>query len=435
MKENRKKKEYILEYDLIFVNVLSIVLLAIMILLTIILFNVLPSSLVGELTRKFTEVEIENNFMLLYVIFFIVMIFWMVLHEIIHSIAYQMTGAKSENIVFGVALEKGVFYCKCKEYISKKCIITSLLSPFIIIGVLTYILGFIINSSWLIILSIINISGAAGDLMMFAFFLKQKDDIEFKELGYSSPFVLRTSDNLAEKKFLGIKSIKEVTDSKETKEDPEKKLTITKPSWIFIIIMLVLLGLMIGIEGFNKSNEKKNDNHSEKYNELLRNEKTYELAELYLEKNKVWDIKKENFIDEYPNLSFKFTSDAKTHDNIYLIQDDKEKNIISGVPIMYTYKTDLTGDGRPEVIANVMFGYGMCDSHIEVYDIYNDTKYVLWDRGNYDYYLYYVDEELKVIKISYDRSAEETYQGILKFVKDENNSASGYLTIENEKEI
>lgn len=240
--KNNIKKEYILEYDLIFANILSFILLFFMIALTAFLGRCFPK--VGTLIDLINNIKTNSS----YAIFFVVMFLWMVLHEIIHSIGYQVMGAKRENIVFGAALEKGVFYCKCKEYIDKKCIMVSLLSPLIVIGILTYIIGFIINSSWLIILSIINIAGAAGDIMMFNFFLHQNKDVEFKELGFSSPFCLRTSDELVGKKFLGIKSIREVVDENETKEGPEKKIYISKTSWIFIIVIIVLVGLMIGLE-------------------------------------------------------------------------------------------------------------------------------------------------------------------------------------------
>lgn len=275
--KNKQKKEYILEYDLIFVNILSMILLVGMIALTVFFMSTLPISIVGPLKDKITGCSIDNSFISMYAIFFVVMILWMVLHEVIHSIAYQVTGAKSENIVFGAALEKGVFYCKCKEYIGKRCIMTSLLSPFILIGVATYILGFLFNSGWLIILSIINISGAAGDLMMFHFFIHQNDDIEFKELGFSSPFCLRTFDDLSNQKFIGIKSIKEVTDPKETEEGPEKKLTITASSWAVLIFLIALVALMLLLQLFIN----KTDPTMEQYHQ----EKTQEIVEQYTNRN------------------------------------------------------------------------------------------------------------------------------------------------------
>ena len=50
--------------------------------------------------------------------------FWMFLHEFIHGIGFYVSGAKHKNIVYGANLEKGIFYCMCKEKISKKGIMT-----------------------------------------------------------------------------------------------------------------------------------------------------------------------------------------------------------------------------------------------------------------------------------------------------------------------
>lgn len=428
MKKVNDKKEYILEYDMVFANIFSLILLILMILITAALFFLMPSDEI--------DILISEKFGFTFGIFFVIMILWMVLHEIIHGIAYQVMGAKNKDIVFGASLENGVFYCKCKEYVNKKCIMTSLLAPFVLIGVVTYIIGFIINSPLLVILSIINISGASGDLMMFNFFLKQDADVEFKELGFSSPFVLRTSKDLSDKKYLGIKSIREVKDKSETEEGPEKKVTISKVSWIIIIVMIVLFGLLMGLD-YLDTRDRNTPIDWDKYNEevLAKNEKASELTKLYSEKNESWNIIEENYIEEYPEMTFNVKRDNDFITCINLQQNGNEKSIISGWPIIFVYKYDLTGDGRPEVIANVMVGSGLVDRRVVVYDIYNDRKYELSDRGEYDYYLYYVDNEFKVIKISYDLLKGEAYQGVLKFIKAEEHEDGGYLIMDNEEKI
>ena len=58
------------------------------------------------------------------------------------------------NITYGIALEKGVLYCMCKQPTSKKVIMTSLLFPFTIIGIFTLIIGTSLNSYYLVLLSI-----------------------------------------------------------------------------------------------------------------------------------------------------------------------------------------------------------------------------------------------------------------------------------------
>ncbi len=231
--KDKKVKTYIVEYNMVYIMILSIVLLIIPVLMTWAYYRFTSASFNFDLDNLSGVVS--------YTLLFVLMILWMVLHEIIHGIAYQVNGAKKENITFGVALEKGIFYCKCGEFINKKNIIISLLSPFILIGVITLIIGYLINSFTLIFLSIVNISGAAGDLAMFGFFIKQDKDLRFKELGDSTTFCLKTKDDLSNKKFITVKIKKVVTDEKEIEEEKEKKVNITKASWIVMIVLILLI--------------------------------------------------------------------------------------------------------------------------------------------------------------------------------------------------
>jgi hypothetical protein len=239
----KKINEFILEYDMFMINILAMALLLLMLVITWGIIKVLPEAYMDLFFEKSILLFKGVNTL----ISFIVLILWLILHEIIHYVAYRVMGAKSKDLVFGIALEKGVFYCKCKDYINKKCIMVSLLSPFMIIGVVTYVIGMIINAPWLVLLSIANISGAAGDLVMFSFFLKQDNDIEFKELGFSSPCVIKTKKDLINEKYIGITNIKLVESQEEITEGEEKKITITKPSWIFFIVcfLVMLLGVIL----------------------------------------------------------------------------------------------------------------------------------------------------------------------------------------------
>lgn len=226
---------------MVFMNVFSCVILGIMCVITFLVVMITHNTSLFMIDFR------DEMFFHSVAFFYFVLLLWMILHEIIHAIAYRMMGAKRENIVFGVALEKGVFYCKCREYIPRKSIMVSLLSPFLLIGVITYILGFFIHSPLLILLSIFNICGAAGDLMMFFFFLKQEKGVTFKEMGFSSPFCLRTKEDLTGKKYIGIKSIHLVKDIHETEEEPERKLTISKFSYLigFLFLIFILFFLFL----------------------------------------------------------------------------------------------------------------------------------------------------------------------------------------------
>ena len=94
------------------------------------------------------------------------------LHELLHGLGYLIGGTKRENIIYGMALEKGILYAMANQELDKKNILISLQMPFVVIGVITYIIGAIISSPLLVTLSIINLMGAAMDLVMFFYILK-----------------------------------------------------------------------------------------------------------------------------------------------------------------------------------------------------------------------------------------------------------------------
>ena len=130
-----KQKYYLFEINSLALNVVSIIIMIVLLLLTqIILTN-----------QTINIMEVMSDSLLFLIPYF-------VFHEILHSIGYVVTGANFKYITYGAHIEKGILCCLCKQNVSKKSILTSLLFPFIIIGVITYIIGIIINSPILILL-------------------------------------------------------------------------------------------------------------------------------------------------------------------------------------------------------------------------------------------------------------------------------------------
>ena len=129
--------------------------------------------------------------------FFILMIIWLIIHEILHGIGFSIfKEVKLSNITFGMYLEKGVFYCMCKQNISKKVILTSLLFPITIIGFITLIIGMIINNYELVFLSILNIVSSIGDIVMTIYFLKCPNDIIYLDLDDCTSFTVLSNKSL-----------------------------------------------------------------------------------------------------------------------------------------------------------------------------------------------------------------------------------------------
>lgn len=179
------------------------------------------------------EIEITDTTLMQTCLF---MIPWLILHELLHSFSYVIHGANFKNITYGMSLENGILYCLCKQNISKKNILYSLLYPFVWIGIVTYILGILCGSEVLILLSIINISGCVGDLIMFFFILKLKN-VEFSEFDNPTSFGIYTVENLENKKVFGLRYLEK---KEELTRTDLRKICISKPS-IYILIGLILL--------------------------------------------------------------------------------------------------------------------------------------------------------------------------------------------------
>ena len=216
------KKYYLFELNAVTLNLVALVLL-------ILGFGTLIFGINHGLEFTFDFKTDYKYFMILLVPYFFV-------HEIFHFIGYYINGADPEKITFGVHLEKGVLVCSCKQTVSKRCILWSLMYPFIFLGVLTLIIGFLTNNSVLILLSLSNIAGAAGDLVMFFEFLRIKD-FEYSEYDNPLGFALVSGEDLSKKKMFGIKY---VSTEKNVECHVDKRLTVSKKSIIYLIIWILI---------------------------------------------------------------------------------------------------------------------------------------------------------------------------------------------------
>ena len=167
--------------------------------------------------------------------------FWMFLHELLHGIGFRLSSdVNSEKIVYGANLEKGVFYCMCKDKIEKRSIMISLMFPFVFIGIITLIIGFVFNLPVLIILSLFNIAGCAGDLAMFFSFLRMPS-FSYIDLDDCVGFVLISENDLGSYKLFGMNLVESGTYSDSLVASDYRKITISKLSWIIFLALIVYL--------------------------------------------------------------------------------------------------------------------------------------------------------------------------------------------------
>lgn len=178
-------------------------------------------------------------------IFLILIMLWLILHEIIHYIGFiTIKNVKKKNVVFGAELESGIFYCMCKQNINKNGILISAILPLLTIGIITLIISLIINNSLLLVLSIFNIAGAAGDIVMFFDILRMPKDIKYFDLDDPTSFYILSEEDLMTKKYFGLQMI-ETGKYNETKMKAKdyNKLKITKTSKILLMLVVVIIFL------------------------------------------------------------------------------------------------------------------------------------------------------------------------------------------------
>ena len=222
-----KKEYYVFKINLKMLNIIANLLFIFLFIMLLIFF---PNIIIG-----FFEYSENLDFCLL---FLPVMMLYFAMHEIFHAIGYILYGAKLNKLTFGMELEKGVFYCLCKQDITRKNILHSVLFPFFYLGVVTLIISLIFELPLLAILSLLNISGASADIMYFIFLIKLPKDIKFSELDDGTAFAILSDTDVSKIKHIGLDFI-EKKESIERKDF--KRLKISKLSYIVLIISIILL--------------------------------------------------------------------------------------------------------------------------------------------------------------------------------------------------
>lgn len=220
-KETKNKKYYIFEMNMNILNILSLVLFGLAMLLS---FLIAPKT-----------ADLNNINLVVLLVFYVG---YMFLHEILHSIGYVLNGASFKQVVYRAYLEKGALYCLCKQDISKKNILISIMFPFIFIGLITYVIAIALDLPTLLYLSILNISGCVGDFIIFFYLIKLNKDIEFTEFDNPIQFAIRTSADVSKIKHFGLNFIKETT---IVSRNSLKKISVSKGSIIITLVLIVFL--------------------------------------------------------------------------------------------------------------------------------------------------------------------------------------------------
>lgn len=181
----------------------------------------------------------------------ILMVVWLVIHEVLHGIGFFLfRSVDKRNITFGIFLEKGIFYCMCKQNISKRVILTSLFFPITIIGVVTLVIGMVINSYLLVYLSILNIVSSIGDIVMIVYFIRAPRDIIYLDLDDPTSFTVISKEDISNLKVLGIRlDSSGIYDEDKMVTHDRRRIIISKYSYVllFVFFVLILIKIIGGI--------------------------------------------------------------------------------------------------------------------------------------------------------------------------------------------
>ena len=180
--------------------------------------------------------KLGNTFTSDPMLFVVLFLCYCALHEFCHSLAYIVHGIPFKGITYGIALEQGVFYCLCKQNIKRNMILRSLLYPFSFLGIFTLVIGIVCDIPMLSLLSLANITGCSGDIIMFIFILRFNKEIEFSEFDSETSFALYTDKDISKVKQYGIDYIK---CSDTIKRDDLKKVKVSKHSLTALIVIVI----------------------------------------------------------------------------------------------------------------------------------------------------------------------------------------------------
>ncbi len=110
-------------------------------------------------------------------LFFAGVIILTVAHELVHGITWSIFAPNHFNdIEFGFMKETLTPYCTCRAPMNKKEYILGTIMPLIIIGIIPTAAGILMHSFMLMLLGIIMISGASGDIMIINALRKYHSD-------------------------------------------------------------------------------------------------------------------------------------------------------------------------------------------------------------------------------------------------------------------
>lgn len=226
--KNTSKNYYKYELKLLEMNILSIVLL------------IAPITIIVSCGYYF-------NFNYNFVFEFVSLLAYFLLHELFHALGYSLFAKDKKNIKIGIVLEKGVFYAMCQEKINKKGILISLLMPLVFLTLIPLPISIYFHLDLLLILSIVNFSGAIGDILMTILILRAPKDVEYIDYNNDIGAYLVSSEDMSSYNSFGFRLTESGLETSKEIDKSIKKIYISKTSYIFLVIFIIMSIILVVI--------------------------------------------------------------------------------------------------------------------------------------------------------------------------------------------
>ncbi len=176
---NMKKEGYtesICTISILKANVMALILALPFIIICIVVYHNKWSNLGPQIVEFF---DVSSSFKEM-ILFWLIMLTSFAIHELIHGITWSLfCQNKWKSIHFGIMWSSLTPYCHCKEELKFKGYILGGLMPLFMLGFGVFIISLFTHSIMLFVLSLVNIIGAGGDMLISLMLIKYKNSIIF----------------------------------------------------------------------------------------------------------------------------------------------------------------------------------------------------------------------------------------------------------------
>ena len=116
---------------------------------------------------SYKEILYNNPYLLLFFMFAITGM--VILHELIHGLFFALYAENGfKKVKFGIMWKHLAPYCHCEDTLKAKQYGIVLLIPTIILGIISFVVGFATSNLFIYLLGLLMIFGGIGDIIAFS---------------------------------------------------------------------------------------------------------------------------------------------------------------------------------------------------------------------------------------------------------------------------